>query len=683
MAEDFLFELGLEEMPAHVVTPAMEQLKERCVAFLANQRLAYESIDMFSTPRRLALRVNQLAEKQADIEEEAKGPALRIAKDEQGEWTKAAIGFAKGQGMTTADLYTKEIKGEDYVFVKKFIPGQDSLHILMRFVDEVVKKMTFPTMMRWGSENFKFIRPLHWMVALYGEQIVPLELLTIGATNVSQGHRFLGKNVVINHPKQYEKALLMQYVIVEPERRKTMIMEQMVEYATRQQWKIDFDEELLEEVNNLVEWPTAFVGNFDPKYLDIPAEVLITSMKEHQRYFDVMDYEGNLLPHFISVRNGNAEHIEAVILGNEKVLTARLEDAEFFYKEDQKHTIAENMEKLQQVTFHEKIGSMTNKMARTKEIVAFLADQWHLSTAEKMAALRASEIYKFDLVSGMVGEFSELQGVMGEKYALLQGEDPAVATAIREHYMPITAEGNLPKTKVGALLAVADKLDSLMSFFTVGLIPNGSNDPYALRRQAYGIVRILNEQNWTFAPSWFATFKASVQSGDGFKYTFAEADLVEFMQARMNQWLVRQNIRNDVIEAVLHSEADDFSLQLAAAQMLQKHLADADMKAATESFTRIANLAQKLEVEQKVCVDLFADESEQALYDAFNALNFDVNIEENYLALKGLEKVIARYFDCNMIMVDEEAVKNNRLALLASIDHAVKQIADMKYLLVK
>lgn len=688
MAEDFLFELGLEEMPAHVVTPAMHQLKERMADFLADHRLSYESIDMFSTPRRLAIRVNGLESRQPDIEEEAKGPAKKIALAEDGSWSKAAEGFVRGQGASVEDIYFKEIKGTEYVYVKKFIAGKTAMEILPLMIDEVVKKMTFPTMMHWGRYHFKFIRPIRWIVALLGETIVPMEILNIGSTNISQGHRFLGKPVQIMRPKMYEAALMSQSVLVEPERRMTLIMEQMVEFANHNQWKLDMDEDLLEEVNNLVEYPTAFVGEFAEKYLAVPAEVLVTSMKEHQRYFPVMDVNGKLLPYFISVRNGLIENINKVIAGNEKVLTARLEDAEFFYREDQKHTIADYVAKLQSVTFHEKIGTMAEKMQRVEKIAAILGERFGL-TADELAALdRASQIYKFDLVTGMVGEFSELQGVMGEKYALLQGEEPMVATAIREHYLPISAEGDLPETKVGAVLALADKLDTLMSFFTAGMIPSGSNDPYALRRQTYGMVRIIEKYGWSFPLEAIQQEVAQAVNADdlGIQYDYDHLQLDEFFAGRMKQWLQRQNVRYDVIEAIIHNTEDDLAEQFVAALMLNDHLSDDDIKATTESLQRVANLAKKTDTVVEIVTDLFENDTEQALYDSYKVIadSFSQHsLEENYLALKGLQPLIDDYFDQTMIMVDDESVKQNRLSLLAHINQLTQQIAALDKLVIK
>ena len=684
MAKDFLFELGLEEMPAHVVTPSMNQLKEKMAEKLAEARLSFASIDCFSTPRRLAVRVNQLIEGQESIEEEMKGPALKIAKDEDGNWTRAAEGFARGQQLTTDDLYIKELKGVEYVYLTKKIAGQKTKDLLPNILKEVIESLTFPTMMRWRELNFKFIRPIHWFVALYDTEIIPFEFLNIGATNVSRGHRFLGREVIISQPKNYEMELLTQYVMVDPMMRKTRIMEQMVDFGTNNQWKIDFDEALLEEVNNLVEYPTAFVGMFDEKYLAIPEEVLITSMKEHQRYFDVRDVDGHLLPCFISVRNGDLEHIENVIAGNEKVLTARLEDAEFFYQEDQKTTIAENVAKLSHVMFHEKIGTMQAKMERVAKIATHLADLWQVDAKVKEAVMRASDIYKFDLVTGMVDEFPELQGVMGEKYALLQGETKEVATAIREHYLPTSTEGALPETMAGMILSVADKWDSLMSFFTAGLIPTGSNDPYALRRQAYGLVRmihdfalpfdIVKEQTWA---------EKNVTSEDGFHYHYDHELLTDFMAQRMKQLLARNDIRYDVIEAVIQSDNNDVEKQLLSANVLACHLEDEDFKETTENFNRVANLASKLSEACTIDEALFENEAEKALYQAMKAIVFTDNVEANYQSLKQLAPMIATYFDQTMIMVEDEAMKQNRLSLLKTLDQMVKQVANTQALVIK
>ncbi|WP_439646228.1 glycine--tRNA ligase subunit beta [Secundilactobacillus odoratitofui] len=417
--------------------------------------------------------------------------------DQEGNWSKAAIGFTRGQGVTVDDITFKELKGTEYVYVEKHIAGQPVQSVLAGLKD-VITGMTFPTMMKWGSYHFEYIRPIKWLVALLDDEVIPFEILDVATDRETRGHRFLGKAITLNNATDYEAALTSEFVIADAAKRKAEIRTQIDRIAESHHWTVKINEDLLEEVTNLVEWPTAFTGGFDEKYLAIPDEVLITSMRDHQRFFYVLDENGKLLPHFISVRNGNENHIENVIAGNEKVLAARLSDAMFFYQEDQKQTIDDYVDRLKNVSSMTRSVPCMKKMQRVAAIAGQLGHTLGLTETQVTDVVRAAHIYKFDLVTGMVGEFAELQGVMGEKYALLNGENAAVAQAVREHYMPISADGDLPASAVGAVLALADKLDSILTFFAAGMVPSGSNDPYALRRQATGIVRIIRANNWHF-----------------------------------------------------------------------------------------------------------------------------------------------------------------------------------------
>ena len=495
MANSYLLEVGVEEMPAHVVTPSIHQLHDRVAKYLKDQRIDFAEIQEYATPRRLALLIHGLSDQQPDIDESVKGPAKKIAQDQDGNWTKAAIGFTRGQGATVDDIEFKEVKGTEYVFVEKHIAGKPVAEVLKGLPD-VITSMNFPTLMKWGYHNLQFIRPIRWLVSLLNDEVVPFSILDVTAGRQTRGHRFLGHPVDIDTADDYEQTLHDDFVIADQAKRKDLIKKQITEIIDQHQWQIDWDADLLEEVNNLVEWPTAFAGSFDEKYLALPEPVLITSMKDNQRFFCLRDQDGKLLPHFISVRNGNRKHLENVIKGNERVLVPRLEDAQFFYDEDQKLTIDQYVERLKKVSFHDQISSMADKMARTAIIAKLLGEKLNLTDQEQADLQRAAQIYKFDLTTQMVGEFAELQGIMGEIYAKLFGEKADVAAAVREHYMPISAEGALPQTKIGAILAIADKLDSIFSFFGAGMIPSGSNDPYALRRQAYGIVRIVADRQW-------------------------------------------------------------------------------------------------------------------------------------------------------------------------------------------
>lgn len=692
MAKNLLLEIGLEEMPAHVVWPSIKQLEEKVSKFLAENSLTFESIETFSTPRRLAIRVTNIPDRQEDVQEEVKGPAKKIALDAEGNWSKAAEGFVRGQGLTTDAITFREVNGVEYVYVTKYIHGKESKEVLTGLLD-VVKSMNFPTMMHWGDTMFEYVRPIHWIIALLDEEVIPFELLDVQTGRITEGHRFLGDQVVLANPSEYEAKLEEQFVIADAHKRQQMIVNQIEEIAEKNKWVINLDPDLLEEVTNLVEYPTAFVGDFEERFLSVPEEVLVTSMKEHQRYFEIRNQAGMLLPHFISVRNGNSVKLDNVIKGNQKVLAARLEDGEFFFEEDKKLSIEDCVEKLKNVTFHEKIGSMYKKMQRVGLISQVIGKRVGLSEEELTDLKRASEIYKFDLVTNMVNEFPELQGIMGEKYALLKGEKPAVATAIREHYMPISSEGELPKTAIGAVLAIADKIDSVLGFFAVGMIPSGSNDPYALRRQTYGIVRIVEAQGWTFPFTDMQGAIVDAVNEDvldyGIHFNRDQKEFIEFFKGRIRQRLQIYNVRHDIIDAVLDSHQDDLVQVFKTAQIFDEHLTDEHFKEAMEALTRVINLTKKMEpdvITYKVDPKLFENETEEELYVAVKEAEdqfANQSMAENYQTLTNLRPVIERYFNETMIMVEDEKVRDNRLNQLAIITRMTNALASIDKIITK
>ena len=671
MVKNLLVELGLEEMPAYVVTPSMKQLRDKMGAFLTDHRLTFEKIEMFSTPRRLAVRVVGLADKQSDLTEDFKGPSKKIALDADGNFTKAAEGFVRGKGLTVEDITFREIKGEEYVYVTKEEIGRPVEEIIPA-VTEVLQALTFPVSMHWANNTFEYIRPVHTLTVLLDEQAFDLDFLDIKSGRTSRGHRFLGKETEISSANSYEDDLRAQFVITSPLERENMIIEQIRALEQEHGVSIEIDEDLLNEVLNLVEYPTAFLGNFDAKYLEVPEEVLVTSMKEHQRYFVVRDAEGKLLPHFISVRNGNAEHLENVIKGNEKVLVARLEDGEFFWREDQKLAIADLVEKLSNVTFHEKIGSLAEHMERTSKIAALLAQEAGLDADETADLARAAAIYKFDLLTGMVGEFDELQGIMGEKYALLAGENAAVAAAIREHYMPTSADGELPDTKVGAVLALADKLDTILSFFSVGLIPSGSNDPYALRRATQGVVRILDKFGWNIDLAQLVSRLYKLKS-DSLSYENQEA-VLDFFRARVEKMMDR-SIPKDIVTAVLQSTHFVVRDLVETAGLLAEKAKEDNFKSAVENLSRVFNLAEKAQGQTAVNPALFENQEEKDLAAAIEAVELTSDLATNLDQLFALSPIIDAFFDHTMVMAEDEAVRNNRLALLASLTAKAGQLA--------
>lgn len=687
MAKDYLFEIGTEEMPAHVVPRSVKQLADRTRKFLKENGLKFKDIKTFATPRRLTILVEDLAEKQDDIDEVKKGPAKKIAQDSDGNWTKAAQGFARGQGMTTDDIYFEELKGTEYAYVHVQKEGKKATDILLGMSD-IIKAMTFPTKMRWDSNDFEFVRPIHWLVSLFGSDVVPVKILGITAGRKTQGHRFLGDSVVLANADDYEDALKDQYVIANAEERKDMIVNQMNELVKENHWQVKPDRDLLEEVTYLVEYPTVFAGSFDEKYLNIPDEVLITSMKDNQRYFEVYDENGKLINHFIAVRNGNKDYLDNVISGNEKVLVARLDDAQFFYDEDRKYPLSHFVDRLKNVSFHDKIGSMAEKMQRVRMIGDYLAKRWDLPENVVKDFDRASELYKFDLVTQMVGEFAELQGVMGMHYARFAGEDEEVSVAIKEHYMPATAEGPLPETTVGSLLSIADKIDTIVTFFGAGMIPTSSNDPYALRRYAYGIVRILLNEKWSLPfnevlPEIINMLNgvtpAKLPKGD------ADQEIADFIRDRVKQYLQKNNFKYDIVDAVLASSQQDPSQILAAANVLQLHHDDEEFKPVVESLTRIDNILKKAKFKGNVEIDesLFDDNSEKELYAGVENLQKVESLADLYQGFVQLQPVIDQYFDANMIMAKDEKVKDNRLAQLFAVSELADRLGDLSKLVIK
>ena len=687
MSQTVLLEIGLEEMPAKYVRSSSIQLKEKMAAFLEENRIGFDAIEMYATPRRLAVIASGVSDKQADLAEVVKGPAKKIALQADGTWSKAALGFVRGQGLTPEDIFFDELKGVEYVFVKKEINGKASSEVLKE-LNTVVESLTFPVSMHWGNHHFKYIRPIHWIAALADAEIIPFQVLDVVSGRTTRGHRFLGQEVTLAHADEYVEKLAEQHVIADQDKRKNMIRAQFQQIEAENGWIIPNDETLLEEVTSLVEYPTAFFGEYDSKYLTLPADVLITSMKDHQRYFEVKDKSGKLLPYFISVRNGNGIFIDNVKKGNEKVLTARLEDGLFFFNEDQRITIAQSVEKLKKVTFHSKIGSIHDKMDNTAKIAAHLADLLDLEEDDKTQLLRAASIYKFDLVTNMVSEFTELQGIMGEVYALQQGETDAVATAIREHYLPVSSEGELPETQIGAVLAMADKLDSIISFFLQGMVPTGSNDPYALRRQMIGVIQIIEKYQWSFSLqellSALLTEVYAVEDAESFDKTMNE--LAVFANGRIQQKLQTYGIRYDIVEAVLQSGEKDVNTLFANAKVLQAHSEEESFKAIMEALARVVNISGNPDESIPVQKDLLETASEKNLYVQINHLDLALSHgdpEADYAALAAIAPYIEAYFDENMVMVEDIAIRSNRLNTLGNLTLSILQFADVRKLILK
>lgn len=683
---DLLIEIGLEEMPARFVSDAINQLAEKVENWMREQNISYSEMKQFSTPRRLSVLLTNVAEKQKDIQEEAKGPAKMIALDHEGNWTKAAIGFSRGQGASVEDIYFKEVNGTEYAFVQKFMKGKETKELLVG-LKEIIESLTFPKNMRWGSYDLRYVRPIQWLTVLFGNDVIPFSITDVQTGNITYGHRFIGQKVELADPSEYEEALLENFCIANADKRKQVIRDQIKAIEKEKNWVIPIDEDLLEEVTNLVEYPTALYGSFENEYLNLPEEVLITTMREHQRYFPVKDQSGKLLPYFITVRNGDRHYLENVARGNEKVLRARLADANFFYREDQKLTIEKAQEKLEKIVFHEELGTVGEKVRRIVKLSKQLANRLQIPEHDMENVERAASICKFDLVTQMVYEFPELQGIMGEKYARLKGEKEEVATAINEHYMPRLASDDTPKSTIGAIVGIADKLDTIVGFFSIGKIPSGSQDPYALRRQASGIVQILKDKKWRIP--LHELFSMAIEQYPIKDDEALQSELLSFLQMRVKHVLQEEGIRYDIIDAVLQSTYHEINSYFERARELANEVHSQDFKEVVEALSRVINISKKGEY-REIHPNLFEKEEEHALYKAYLQLQQQYitlsavgDFKEIFAQFKALKETISKYFDHIMVMTEDQDVQENRLAQMVHLAHIITSFANMNTIVVK
>jgi len=691
MSKDLLFEIGLEEVPARFLRAAMEQLQDKLVKWLDASRIAHGEVTAFATPRRLAVWVQNVADKQEDVSEEVKGPSRKIALDDSGQWSKAALGFAKSQGVDPESFTFKELGGVEYIYVTKNSVGVDTKSILSEGLLGILTSMTFPKNMRWGAHEFKFVRPIKWMVAMLGSETVDLEITGVKAGNVTRGHRFLGGEAVIPEASAYRDVLREQHVIVDVNERQEMIVSQIQALAQEKDWNIAIKDDLLEEVLFLVETPTVLYGSFDSSFLHIPQEVLITSMREHQRYFPVLDEQGKLLPYFVTVRNGDLRSIELVAKGNEKVLRARLSDAKFFYEEDHKLTIERANSKLESIVYHEELGTVADKVRRITAVAETVASKLAIGNDEAAQVSRAASVCKFDLVSQMVYEFPELQGIMGEDYARKLGESEQVAKAINEHYQPRFSGDAVPSEVTGAIVSLADKIDTIVGCFSIGIIPTGSQDPYALRRQAAGIVSILLAFDFKLQLSDLYDIALAVHKERGLKRSEGDVrkELNDFFALRVKNWLSEQGYRYDVVDAVMASGFDDLvgtASRASAVAACTTEASKAEFKLVVEQFNRVGNLASKA-VTEGVDPSLFAESAEGSLYEAwlgqreaFQGAVAARNMDAALQSAASLKPAIQAYFDSVMVMAQDEKVRDNRLATLKGIAGDIAQIADFSKL---
>lgn len=679
MSKTLLLEIGTEEVPAHVMPGILSQLKENAAKTFEELRIEYKNIKTLGTPRRSALLVEGLAEQQADLSKENRGPAVNIAFDADGNPTKAAQGFARGQGVKPEELVTKD----GYVYAMVHEKGGQTVDLLGDTLKGLVDGLNFPNNMHWADLDYKFIRPLRWLVALYGQDVIDFEVANVKSGRTSRGHRFLSEgDFEIANAEDYVEACRKASIIVDQNERCEMIRQQIAEVAAANGGQAEVNEDLLEEVLYLVEYPTALCGKFDEKYLALPAEAVITPMRDHQRYFPVLK-DGQLLPLFITIRNGGKEHLETVQHGNERVLRARLEDAQFFFDEDRKKTLEQHGEKLKTVVFQDGLGTIYDKALRLEVLAGYIADAIGANEQDKKDAVRAAKLAKADLVTGMVTEFTELQGVMGREYALLDGETKAVAQAIDEHYMPRFAGDSQPASVAGRIVSLADKIDTIVGTFSRGLIPTGSQDPFALRRQALGIVNMLKEAQYHISLSQLvAKAMELLKIADAGQQAKLQNDVADFMKLRLKNVLADAGIRYDVVDAVFVTVDDIYGVFLRAQAV--NEAVKQDIEKTIQAFVRTGNIARKAEdVQAAVEADILAEQVEKDLYKAYEVAASKVEKEiatQDYAGaiatLSQLAAPIDAFFDGVMVMDKDEKIKNNRLGLLKLVDNLICQVAD-------
>ncbi len=686
MTRRYFLEIGVEELPARFIDDALVQLKNNFENTMNENRIKYEAISTFQSPRRLAIDLIGLESRGESEEVIVKGPAKRIAFDQDNNPTRALEGFMKGQNVKLEDIYFDTVNNEEYVFVKKINEGRLLEDVLKDSIANNIRNITFPKSMRWGGKNIKFARPIRWIVSLLDDEIMEFDFEGITVSNVTRGHRFLGsQNIVITEIGQYKELMRQNYVIVDPQERKDTIKYNSQRLAREKGGNVLRDDELLNEVTNLVEYPTPIMGRIKDEYLNLPFDVVVTPMRDHLRFFPCVDDKNRLLPYFITIRNGDDRFIDTVIKGNEKVLGARLEDARFFYNEDIKYPLETYVEKLKRLTFQEKLGTMYDKTIRIQRLSGKIADYLEVGEETKKNILRASYLSKADLVTKMVTEFTELQGKMGMEYAEKSGENKIVSQAIFEQYLPRFAQDNLPTTTAGAILSIADKLDSICGLFAIGIQPTGSQDPFALRRGALGIINIIIDKKLNVSLKDMIDFSLYIyieENSLACDFNKVRSEIFDFFMARVKNMLTEQRIKHDVVDAIISTGTDNIYDIVIRAEKIVNWLKGEEAQKTIVSFDRLTALSQKATSSNVVRNLLSVDELE--LYDAYNKIEDKVNTYINKkeydkaLDLLGyLSDPINRYLDNVMVMVDDDNIRNNRLALIKLIRDKSLDICDL------
>lgn len=682
MAKDLLFEIGAEEIPAGFMPNILGQLKTLAETKLNDAHLPFESIATYGTPRRLALIVKGLGDTSAEISERHKGPSASIAYDADGNPTKAAIGFARGKGLDVADLVVED----GYIYAETKTAGVPAKDIVTDMLPQLITGLNFPKSMHWGNLDAKFVRPVRWLVALLDEEVIPVEFATVKSGNVTRGHRFLGADeITIKNAASYVDTLKENFVMVDQDARRELISKQLHDIAASKNASIVWDDDLLEEINYLVEWPTALCGGFEESYLALPDAAIITPMKDHQRYFPLVDQDGKLLPMFLTVRNGSDHSIEVVQAGNERVLRARLDDAKFFFNEDRKKPLIDRQDGLTKIVFQEGLGNLADKTERLLTLGRVFSEECELHEDARVVLERATELAKTDLTTGMVTEFTELQGVMGKEYALLDGESPEVAEAIFEQYLPRFAGDVLPQTEAGKVLSIIDKIDNIVATFSRGLIPTGSQDPYALRRQTIGILNILLNSEWNISLRPIIVESMNLLNVPADKQDELLGQVEEFITLRLKNIFLDREVPHHVIDLLLSNN----ELSVADAEGLVKALLanriDENVEL-VQAFTRMYNLVKDVTY-TGVDESLLKEDAERTLYEMATKASeasidaWDKNDYDAVVAVPAtLVPAINTFFEDVMVMDKDEAIKANRLQLVRLAYSVMAIIGDISAL---
>ncbi len=686
MAKELLLEIGTEEIPAAFMPKALKDMEKIITKEFSENRIDHGRIKTMGTPRRLLLSVEGVEERQEDQVLEKMGPSTAVAFDEEGKPTKAAIGFAKGQGIGVSELEIVETPKGKQICARKKIIGEDTKAILKDLLPRFILAIPFRKSMRWMDLGLRFARPIHWIVALFGGEVIPFSIENITSSDTSRGHRFMAPEPFkVEGFEDYLKKTEERFVIVDPDRRKKIIQDEAKAAAEAVSGCVFENEALLEEVSFLVEYPSVVCGTFDREYLDLPKDVLTTTMMKHQKYFPVTDGKEKLLPHFITVNNTVARDPSVVARGNGKVIRARLADARFFFEEDRKTPLEDHLEALKDVVFHRSLGTSYEKVERFREIakdistkIVFSSPASSLATVDMTATLA-----KADLETQMVCEFAELQGIMGREYALIQGVDDIVATAIHEHYMPVSAGGELPETDEGSIVSIADKMDTIVGFFGINLPPTGTADPFALRRQALGIINIILNKNYPLNLDELIDMAISIL-GEKLKRNPEEtkADVVDFFRGRFENQLTSQGHPYDVVGAVLALGMSDIAQSLRKIEAMEAFKKHPDFEPLAIAFKRVVNILKGFEG-GSVDASLFDSSAEEDLYRSFADIREKANTcidngsySEALSEMAKLRQPVDTFFTEVMVMAEDEKIRFNRLSLLEGMSHLFHRVAD-------